>query len=175
MKPVVIYYSFTGNNKQLANELQRRLRCDDLEVKDVRKRTRLTILADTIFARKPAVRWPQRDLRQYDAAVLVAPIWAGRIAAPLKTFIAEQKDALPHFAFISLCSGVPGQPERIAAQLQSLTGRKADAVIQLNVNALLPPECKNRVRYTNAYRATAQDMRAFDKDLDGLMRTLRKD
>lgn len=172
MKPVVIYYSFTGNNRQLALELQRRLSCDGVEVTETRKRTRFTILLDLLFKRSPAVRWPARDLRQYDAAVLVAPIWAGGVATPMAAFVAHEKALLPPYAFISLCSGVPGQAEKIAAQLETLTGRKPKGVSQLNLNERLPPEHRNRVRYTNAYRAVPQDMRAFEREIDGFVRTL---
>jgi hypothetical protein len=173
MKPVVIYYSFTGNNRRLAMELQRRLACDAVEVTDAHARNRFTILLDLVLNRKPAVRWLPHDLRQYDQAVLLAPVWAGRIATPLAAFIAREKDVLPPFAFISLCSGVPGQPEKIAAQLQTLTGRKPEAVSQLNLNDRLPPEHRNRVRYTNAYRATPQDMRSFEKEIERFVRTLQ--
>jgi hypothetical protein len=172
MKPVVIYYSFTGNNRQLAMELQHRLSCDGVEVTETRKRTRFTILLDLVFKRLPAVRWLSRNLRQYDEAVLVAPIWAGRIATPLAAFITQEKDMLPPYTFISLCSGVPGQSEKIAAQLQALAGRKPEAVSQLNLNERLLPEHRNRVRYTNAYRAGPQDIRAFESEIDGFVRTL---
>lgn len=173
MKPVVIYYSFTGNNRQLARELQRRLGCDAVEITEARKRTRWTILLDLLFRRAPAVRWQARDLRQYGEAVLVAPVWAGRIATPLAAFVAQQKDVLPPCAFISLCSGVPGQAEKIAAHLLALTGRQPEAVSQLNLNERLPPQLRNRVRYTNAYRAGAQDMRAFEPEIDKFVRALQ--
>lgn len=173
MKPVVIYYSFTGNNRQLALELQRRLGCDVIEVSEAHGRTRFTILLDLLFRRAPALKWHPRDLRQYGAAVLVAPIWAGRVATPLAAFIAQQKDALPPFVFISLCSGVPAQADKIAAQLLAITGRKPQAVRQLNLNDRLPAQQRNRVRYTNAYRASAQDMRGFESEIDGFVRALQ--
>jgi hypothetical protein len=54
-----------------------------------------------------------------------------------------------------------------------LTGRKPEAVSQLNLHDRLPPENRNRIRYTNAYRATAQDMRSFEKEIDGFVRMLQ--
>lgn len=172
MKYVVIYYSHTGNNRNLALELQRRLDCDCVEVTEAGRRSRLTILLDVLLSRKPAINWERHDFGAYDKAVLVAPVWAGHIATPLAAFLAREKDRLPGFAFISLCSGVPGQPERIADELHRLTGRLPELVEQLNVNELLPPEHRNKVRYTSAYRAGAQDMAAFSAQVDHFLQEL---
>jgi hypothetical protein len=172
MNCVVIYYSFTGNNRQLALELQRRLGCDGVEVSEARPRSRMTILLDVLFGRKPSIRWTPCELAKYDKALLVAPVWAGHIAAPLAAFVAGHKAQLPPFAFLSLCSGVPGQPARIHDELRELTGRAPDAVEQLNVNELLPPEHRNKARYTSAYRLGAGEVRAFDAAIDSFLHAL---
>lgn len=172
MNYVVIYYSFTGNNRLLASELQRRLGCDCVEVTEARKRSRMTILLDVLFARTPKIRWTRSDLGSYDQAILVAPVWAGRIAAPLAAFVARHKDELPPLSFLSLCSGVPGQPAHIGDELERLTGRAPEAVEQLDINGLLPPAHRNKVRYTSNYRCTGKDMHAFDAAIDNFLHRL---
>ena len=172
MKYVVIYYSFTGNNRLLALELQRRLGGDCVEVFEARPRSRVTILLDVLFDRKPGISWTPCDLGSYDKALLVAPVWAGHIAAPLAAFIARHKSTLPPFAFLSLCSGVPGQPARIHDELRELTGRAPDFVDQLDVNTLLPAEHRNKARYTSKFRAGAADMLAFDARIAQVLHAL---
>lgn len=172
MKYVVIYYSFTGNNRLLAFELQRRLGCDCVEVFEPHPRSRMTILLDVLFDRAPRISWTPCALARYDRAVLVAPVWAGRVAAPLAAFVAQHRNVLPPFAFLSLCSGVPGQPARIHDQLRELTGRAPAIVDQLDVNQLLPAEHRNKVRYTSEYRAVADDMRAFDARIGEFLHAL---
>lgn len=172
MKHVVIYYSQTGNNKQLARDLQKRLDCDCVEVREKRRRTRLTTLLDILLDRKPLVSWPGCDFTAYSKAVLVAPIWAGRIATPLASFIAREKDNLPDFAFISLCAGLRGQPCQIAHELMHLTGRTPELVEQLNVNDLLPPEHRNKVRYASAYRASACELLMYESEIEHFLRLL---
>ncbi len=162
MKHVVIYYSYTGNNRLLALELQRRLGCDCVEVFEAKPRSRMTILLDVLFDRKPGISWTPCELGNYDKALLVAPVWAGHIAAPLAAFVARHKNTLPPFAFLSLCSGVPGQPARIHDELRELTGRAPDFVDQLDVNQLLPVEHRNKARYTSGDRADAAGLLAFD-------------
>jgi len=165
MKQVVIYYSFTGNNKLLALDLQRRLGCDCVQLSEVRKRSRLTILLDIAFDRAPVIRPSPCDLHEYDCAILVAPVWVGHIASPLVSFIHGQRADLPDFAFISLCSALPGQAEQISNELQELTGRMPLMVAQLNVNELLPAEHKNVAGYVSAYRVQEQDLHVFDADI----------
>lgn len=172
MKYVVIYYSFTGNNRLLASELQRRLGCDCVEVFEPHRRSRITILLDVLFDRKPGISWTPCNLGSYDKAVLVAPVWAGHIAAPLAAFVARHKNVLPPFAFLSLCSGVPGQPARIHDELRELTGRAPDLVDQLDVNQLLPAEQRNKARYTSKYHAGTGDMQAFDGKIAAFLQAL---
>lgn len=172
MKDVVIYYSFTGNNRLLALELQRRLGCDCVEVFEARPRSRVTILLDVLFDRKPGISWTPCDLARYDKALLVAPVWAGHIAAPLAAFVARHKNTLPPFAFLSLCAGVPGQPARIHDELRELTGRAPDLVEQLDVNALLPAQHRNKARFTSKYRAGAAELHAFDAGIDRFLHAL---
>lgn len=172
MSYVVIYYSFTGNNRLLASELQRRLGCECIEVREARHRSRMTILLDVLLDRKPRLEAAPASLAHYDKAVLVAPVWAGRIATPLAAFVARHRAELPDYGFLSLCSGVPGQPARIADELERLAGRPPLAVDQLDVNELLPAEHKNKVRYTSAYRARAQDMPAYGDAIDRFLHDL---
>lgn len=172
MKYVVIYYSHTGNNKLLALELQRRLGCDCVEVREERKRSRTTILLDVLLDRKPAVTWHACDFSAYGKAVLVAPVWAGRIATPLAAFIAREKDNLPDFAFITLCQGLPGQPCQIAHELVHLTGRTPELVYQLGLNEVLPPAQRDKVRHMSAYRACERDLLVYDGEIEHFLRSL---
>lgn len=172
MNTLVIYYSFTGNNEALANELRRRLGCDSLRVHELKKRTGLTIFLDLIFRRRPRISKPERDLKQYDRLVLAAPIWSGRIAMPLASFIALEKDNFREYAFISVCTGPDGQIEKIADELRWLTGKAPKAVAELKVNDLLPPERKNKIRYATNYRVKKEDFLSFNKNIDEFLQAL---
>jgi flavodoxin len=84
MQTLIIYYSFSGNNKFLAQALQKRLDCDLHTIVELKHRKSIDILFDLIFKRTPKIRKSNFDLRQYDRSILVAPIWAGKIATPLR-------------------------------------------------------------------------------------------
>jgi hypothetical protein len=46
-----------------------------------------TILSDLLFGRCPRIQPIQRAFREYDHVILMSPVWGGRIAAPLRTFL----------------------------------------------------------------------------------------
>jgi flavodoxin len=51
MKTLIIYYSFSGNNEVLAQELQKRLDCDLQKIVELKPRKSIDILFDLIFKR----------------------------------------------------------------------------------------------------------------------------
>jgi flavodoxin len=172
MKILVIYYSFSGNNEALANELRRRLDCDSVRVTEKQKRTSLTILLDLMFRRLPDIEPVQIDLASYDRLVLAGPVWAGRIATPLASFIARHGAQFPEYAFISLCTGGNGQVEKITNELRRRASKNPKAVAQLKVNDLLPPEQQGKIKYTTNHRVSKSDFLIFKRDLDRFLQSL---
>lgn len=120
MKTLIIYYSFSGNNEFLVQELQKRLGCDIQKIVELKKRTGFTILLDLIFKRNPKIRKSDFDLKQYDRFILAAPIWDGKIATPLKSFIEQEKDNFKEYSFITVCTGPEGQDKKITDELVQL-------------------------------------------------------
>lgn len=166
MKTLIVYYSFTGNNAALADELRRRLDCDMLRVTETGKRSKFTIMLDLLFKRRPRIAKPERDLAQYDRLILIAPIWAAKIAMPMAALIASEKDRFRRYAFITVCSGADGQLEKIDAELTRLTGKKPIASAQLGIRDLLPAQQKDKIRYLTSYRLKKEDFSIFDNEIE---------
>jgi Transposase IS66 family len=102
--------SWAITNEVLAQELQKRLDYDLQKIVELKKRNSLDILLDLIFKRTPKIRKSNFDLRQYDRSILISPIWAGKIATPLWSFIQLEKD---NFKAYSLQSA---QGQRVKAK-----------------------------------------------------------
>jgi len=81
MKTLVIYYSYTGNTKRLAQELAKKESADIVEIKDVRRPGKLKAYSLGCFAAMRGKPWPiqppEVDLAAYDRLILLAPVWAG--------------------------------------------------------------------------------------------------
>jgi flavodoxin len=170
MKTLIVYYSNTHNNELLAHDLQKKLACDILKIEEVKKRTGMTILLDLLFARTPTLRPHALSLDSYSNFILVAPIWAGKIASPLRAFLRAEKKYMKRYSFLSLCGGVTGQAEKIGKELLALLQVAPNAIVELWINDLLVVERKNTIKYTSGYRVVSGDLEKFKERIDEFLR-----
>ena len=84
MKTLVLFYSYSGNSKRLANELAAKESADIAEIKDVKRPGTLKAYSVGCFAAMRGKAWPiqplSADLSDYERLILFAPIWAGNPA-----------------------------------------------------------------------------------------------
>jgi flavodoxin len=166
MKNLIVYYSFTENNKKLAEYVRNKLHCDIVGIETVKKRAGLSILLDLMFNRKPGIKPVPYSLRDYDHIVFMSPIWAGKIAMPLTSFLIKEKQNVRTYSFITLCGGGnANQREKIQNLLSIVLGRQPITVAELWINTLLHDEKKNTIKYASGYRIDSNEFNAFDKDI----------
>jgi hypothetical protein len=168
----IVYFSHQGNNKVLANYLSHRIDCGIVPIVEVKKRTGLTILLDLLFGRMPRIQTIHRAFREYDHVILVGPVWGGKIAAPLRTFLRLYCEQLHDYSFIALCGyEVPGQRAALSAELARRVGRPPHAVAELRVSDLVAPEKRRNLRIINSYRVTEAELAQYQSTIDEFLRT----
>jgi flavodoxin len=165
MKTIIVYYSFSQNNEKLALNIQAKLECAILKIKEKRKRTGFTILLDVTFGRKPSIQYDKVEIKNYDHVIFIAPIWAGKVAAPLKSFLIEEKRNIKAYSFISLCGGALGQKEKIKKELTSLVEKTPVKVAELSINDLLAYEKMNSLKHTTGYHIENKDLAKFERQI----------
>jgi flavodoxin len=103
---LVVFYSYTGTCRQAAELLCAQHGWPRGEILETRARAgargTLRCIADTVLRRRPAIHYDGPDPANYDAVVLVAPIWAYGLAGPMRSFIAQQGAALKRYAVVSV-------------------------------------------------------------------------
>lgn len=163
MKNLIVYYSFTQNNEKLANHLRESLGCDIVKIETLKRRTGFSILLDLMFNRKPAIKTVPYYLRDYDHVIFIAPIWAGKIAMPLKTFLINEKANIKSYSYVTLCGGGnAGQKTKIQRQLMEMTGKAPGKVVELWISNLLPAEKKDTIKNVTGYRINPAEFSQFD-------------
>ncbi|HWA34960.1 MAG TPA: hypothetical protein VG737_12550 [Cyclobacteriaceae bacterium] len=162
MKTIIVSYSYTGNNDLLAKRLHEKLNCDIEKIIEVRKRTTMTTVLDVLFNREPKVEISKAFLDSYDLVILVAPVWNGKIASPLASFLAREKHNIRNYAFITICGGQSGQLDKLTEQLTAITLQEPVTACELEVNSLLAPDQRGKVRYTTPYRLKQSDFQVLD-------------
>lgn len=165
MKTLIAYYSFTQNNEKLATHLQKQLNCDIVKIETTKKRNGFSILLDLVFKRKPEIKPVPYYLQDYDHVIFIAPIWAGRIAMPMKSFLINERSNIRQYSFITLCGGSPGQKEKIQHELVTSLQKPPVRVLELWVNDLLPADKKGTVKHTSGFRIDADGFEKFEDQL----------
>lgn len=81
MKTLVIFYSYTGKTRELASKKAAELDADIIEVKEIKKRSKLNAYVVGCFQamrqKKTAIEPIDTDLNAYEKIIIMMPIWAG--------------------------------------------------------------------------------------------------
>jgi len=123
MSELVLYYSFTGNTKLLAEEFAGENGLEAIEVRAEKKLGKFAAYTVGCFKAIKGAGLPiealAADLSDLEAAHLFAPIWAGGIAPPMNSALA----LLPKGTKLSLhmVSGSGGSnQDKIAERLRNM-------------------------------------------------------
>ena len=171
MKAMVVSYSLTGNNNDLAASLAATLGADHVGITESKRRTQGTIVLDVLFNRTPKLSTPVESTEGYDLVLFVGPVWMGQIASPFRAWFRQLGPTIGSYAFASICGGADGPNPKLADELEKRLGKEPFCLIDLHIADLLPPEPKPTRKETMAYRVTDKDV----SDLtDTIVETLHK-
>lgn len=97
MSTLVVYFSFTGNTKFLAETVAETMNADIAGLKTSKKYPSEGFKKyfwggkSVIFGEKPELINEPIDLNRYDTIIIGTPVWAGSFAPPIKSFISQYK------------------------------------------------------------------------------------
>ena len=91
MKTMVIYYSYSGHTKLIAEKIAAEESADTVEIKDIDRPGAFKAYTSGCFASLKAKTWPiapiEADFSAYDRLILLSPIWAGRTPPAVNAFL----------------------------------------------------------------------------------------
>jgi flavodoxin len=121
---LVISYSNTGTSRRLAQMLCKQQGWPMAEISEVQPRCglsgKLRCLLDSWMRRRPSICYTGPPPNEYDAIVLVAPVWSWRLAGPVRSFLKIMSKQLPDIAMISITQSF--ETIDAIAELSSLIG-----------------------------------------------------
>ena len=100
MKTLIVYYSLEGNTAYVADSIAKAIGADTLCLVPKKAyaskgfRKFLWGGKSAVMAEKPPLEEYDVDLTAYDRIVFGFPVWAGNVTPPLRTFIAENLEAV---------------------------------------------------------------------------------
>jgi hypothetical protein len=106
MKVLAVSYSYTGRCRKLRQALAARLGWAEGEITDRSPgRAAWRCILDSLLRRRPRIRYTGPALDNFDAVVLIAPIWARKLASPMRTFASNRWSQIPTVALVTVMGG----------------------------------------------------------------------
>jgi hypothetical protein len=161
MKTMVISYSLSGNNEDLAKSLASALGAEHVRVKETRRRTTATTIADLIFNRRPRVTFSASpsSVEPFDLVLFVGPVWIGHVATPFRSCFHELGPKIGKYAYVSISGGADGPNPELAEELARRLAKRPLLVLDLHIADLLPKEPRPTRQVTSSYRLSEGDLR----------------
>lgn len=147
-KILVVVYSYTGTCRLLAELLCEQQGWPMAEITDAQPRRGASgmwrCLVDSWLRREPPIHYSGLPPEEYDAVVLIAPIWAYRLAGPMRSFVASRRASLPDVAVAPVMGG-RGAPNAIA-EIGRLIGRAPILATAFTQREVEDGSCAARLR-----------------------------
>ena len=126
MKTLVVFYSYTGHTKALAQELAAKEPAGLAEIKDVKRPGTLKAYTfgcfDAIRGKARPIRPLDADLRAYDCLFLLSPVWAGNPPPAVNAFLTSLPEGMSVSVKMVSASGKSACKERLEAAVKAKGG-----------------------------------------------------
>ena len=103
MKTLVVYYSRTGHNETMAQQLHNQVAGDLDHIVDLKNREKMfgCVMAAMLRA-KTKIEYG-KDPAAYDQVVVVTPMWGGLLPPATRTYLAQNRGKFRQLSVLSVC------------------------------------------------------------------------
>ena len=141
MRCLVVYYSLSGITRRLAEQAARQLGADIVEVRTPHYRASpfgaIRAAMDSWRDRLPPIDASGPSPEAYAYVLVLAPVWAGRAATPIRAYLARNSGKFKRAGFVLTCGN--WCPARAFEQMQTLSGIAPEATLVLRAPDVKDP------------------------------------
>ena len=109
---LVAYFSWSGNTAKVAKSLAETLSADVEEIRDVKRRSGffafLRSASEASRGKSAPIMPLTRDAAEYDVVILGSPVWAQKMASPMRSYILQEKSRIKRVALFCTLGGAGG-------------------------------------------------------------------
>ena len=137
MKTIIVYYALSGNTEWASQKLSADLGAETLRLEPEKAYPDKGFKKffwggkSAVMSETPPLRPYAFDAAKYDQIILGFPIWAGRYAPPIRTFLRDHGAALAGKRVAAFACQSGAGAEKAFARLEETLGRKLDATLVL--------------------------------------------
>lgn len=139
-RTLVAYYSMSGNTRVIASEIGNVVDADIEEINEPRRRHGIggvmRAMFDAVMRREPPIVSANHDPARYDLLLLGGPVWAGRMASPVRTYAKRFGTSASHVAFF--CTEGGRGADTAFADLEALCRHAPEATLVVDAAHLAP-------------------------------------
>jgi hypothetical protein len=119
---LVVCYSSTGTSRRLAQLLCSQRGWPLGEIRDLRHRSALTCVLDSLLRRHPGIRYEGPRPSEFQRVLLISPIWMHRLCGPMRSFIVQFRNDLQQVAVA--CTMGSGGASNAFAEVGHILGHR---------------------------------------------------
>lgn len=115
MRYLMVYYSYEGNTELLAENMADEIGADLLRLipeKEMKSKGFMKFVwggKQAVMGKKPPLKKLDKNPDEYDLIIIGTPVWAGRPAPPVKTFMVDNLPGEKKLAFFYTYEGGEGK------------------------------------------------------------------
>lgn len=165
MKSLVIYYSLSGHTHKVAEKLSETLKCD---LEDIKCGELYHCFFGYIRAGyhswkgyMPSIEPEKHVPVDYDLVLIGTPIWVGRIAAPMRTYLKAHKGDIKRVGFFLTYGG--SDPTQVFKELEDLCGCNAEAKLSVLTKDI------NNGHFTTQVEGFAKNFQDIDINIENII------
>ena len=149
MKKLIIYYSFEGNTKLIAENIAKTINADVLEIKPEKEIKTKGFMKffwggkQAMMNEKPALLPLNKNPENYDIIFIGTPVWAWGPAPPLKTFFDKHNFENKRIALFCCHGGGKG---KIFEKMKQLSGEQNEFIGQIDFIEPLKRKTEKKVK-----------------------------
>lgn len=147
MKSLVFFFSNTGHNEILAQELQKYVPAELEKIKDYEKRNFFRDSFYALIQKKVRIEPPINDINNFERIFFVTPIWAGNFPAPVSTLLKQFKDQFSgKELYLVSVSGYGEKNIKIVQKFKKLTGADPKDFLLIGDDELKERKFENKLQ-----------------------------
>ena len=133
-KHLVVFYSRTGNTKRIAEAVSTGLQCDLEELVDTKKRGGflgyMKSARNAGSGKETEIGEIQKNPGEYDVVIIGTPVWVGKMAPAIRTYLNRYRDQLKSVAFF--CTSGNGTNQKSFSAMEEICGKAPVATLEVS-------------------------------------------
>lgn len=154
IKMLVVFYSKTGNTRQVAESISKSFNCDIEEIKEKKSRKGIfkTIIEikDAILGNKVNIHECERDPSEYDIVIIGTPVWASHVTPAIRTYMDKNKGKIKCAAFFNTHGIEKTKESKVFKDLEKVIVKKPKALMDISKAEIKNGDYKKKIEIFGA-------------------------